>query len=135
MSNLKKILLVGATMLVLTGCSNSDTLTCELKDSETGSTSRVVSKYNDDKIKSLSMESIMDFGIEMSQEDLDSICDTDELVDGMECSATNNGTEVTIAITIDFDKADDSVVSGLSYEDTSYEGLKKDLEAENFVCN
>ncbi len=134
MFNMKKILVVGTALLVLTGCGNTQTLTCSLVDEDANSSAKVVSEYKDDKITKFTMETILDFGMEMSESDLESLCAESEGTEGLTCKATQDGTKITLTIGIDMEKADADTLSDLNYEDTSYEEMKADLEAENFTC-
>ncbi len=135
MNNMKKILMAGTLLLVLTGCGSNDTsLTCKNEDSEAGTTAIVEAKFNEDQLTNLNTNTTIDVGLEPTEEQLTSMCENTISDEGVTCNATSNGTNIVLEYDIDLTKASEAILSEINYEDNTYEAVKKDFENIGYTC-
>ncbi len=120
--------------LFITGCGGEKTLTCNYMDEDLGANQELIITFSSDEITNVVANAILDYGIEIPEEELGTICDEYKDYKGMECDASIKETEVTVKLTIDPSTADNDTLTDLGIKKTTYEDVKADLEKEEYTC-
>lgn len=134
----KYLIAVVVLLLVMTGCGNTKKLTCTLEKEK----SKEVLTFNYKKDELVKVEGISTIyaNKEVNEEDLAlygeftcSLLGDEEYID---CSIEPKGKNVEITITMDLENLTDAELEEMGYakENSSYEEMKKDAEADGYTC-
>ncbi len=132
MKNIKLISMALFVLLMITACGGKS-LTCSMEEELLGDITVTMDFDSNDEVKTAKTVTTMDYGVEPTKEDLEELCEASE-EEGMTCKASNDGTEITLELEIDYTKLSDEAKEEMGYEDTGYEAMKKDAEENGFEC-
>ncbi len=121
-------------VVVLAGCTGGKTLTCTFDEEDMMSGSVTMNFDGEDKLEKYSLETVMDFGMDLGEEYAADMCADFEDQDGVSCEAEVDGTAIKMMLDIDFTKASDEVKEELSGESDNYADIKAELEDEGYEC-
>lgn len=150
MRGVKLFALLTVSLLLITGCGNSEkTLTCTNTEEDSGlkMSQEVTMTFKDDKVTYVKMsidnEAVDDTIIDnwdMFVSMLEGQFD-EKSEDGVSLKINNNTDKhiFNVSLEIDLEKATDDALStygldGITDENASYEDTKKDAEADGFTC-
>ncbi len=132
MKKVKFFIAAFGVLLLTTGCGTEE-LVCTIEDNDLGAEGKYVLTFKSDELETADFTSVFDMGIEFSDEDLEGLC-AEVDVEGVECEAKSDGTEITLELEIDATKLSDEELKELDFENTTYDKVKKDLEDQDYKC-
>ncbi len=123
-------------LVLMTGCGQK-TLTCTMNDEELGNSEIVVNFDGNDEITSLDMDLEMDFGVEIPEEQKDSLCNEyieEGYEDSVECSVEIDGTKLMLDLSYDITKVSDEMKEELTDGSSGYDDTLKQSEEDGYTC-
>ena len=134
----KYLIALVALLIITTGCGNTKKLTCTLEKED--STNEMVMTYEKDELVKVVGTSTIYAKEEVSEDDLKLYetftCELLGSGEHVECSVEANGKNVEVKIVMDLAKMTDAELEEMGYskENSSYDEMKKDAEADGYTC-
>ncbi len=121
-------------VVVLAGCTGGKTLTCTMEEEDYMSGTVKIQFDGNDKATGYNMTTMMDLGVELGDEYLDEMCADYTDIDGISCKASADGTEITMILDVDFEKAGDEFADSFGDLTAGYDAVKEEAEADGYTC-
>ena len=135
MKNLKYGITLASLLLVTTGCFGGEakTLKCKTNDESLGKQEVTIDFADNGDVLNMGMRMFMDYGVELSKEDLAPVCDEFK-EQGVTCDIKTEGTKVEVDVVYDFEKVTEEVKEEVVGNGQNYASVKKDFESMDYTC-